>query len=84
MDGEIYIFDEPSKGVDVGAREEIYRLIEELVKRKKIVIMVSSTMPELISMSDRIAVMKDGALSAVIPADEAQEDELLKWYMGIK
>ena len=84
MDGEIYIFDEPSKGVDVGAREEIYRLMEELVKRKKIVIMVSSTMPELISMSDRIAVMKDGALSAVIPADEAQEDELLKWYMGIK
>ena len=83
MDGEIYIFDEPSKGVDVGAREEIYRLMEELVRKGKIVIMVSSTMPELISMSDRIAVMKDGEVRAVVPAGEIQEDALLKLYMGL-
>lgn len=82
MEGEIYIFDEPSKGVDVGAREEIYRLMEDLVKQKKIVIMVSSTMPELISMSDRIAVMREGELSAIVPAEGAQEDTLLKKYLG--
>lgn len=83
IEGDVYIFDEPSKGVDVGAREEIYRLMEDLVKRGKIVIMVSSTMPELISMSDRIAVMREGRLDTVIPADEAQEDTLLKLYMGV-
>lgn len=84
MDGDIYIFDEPSKGVDVGAREEIYRLIEELAKKGKIIIMVSSTMPELISMSDRIAVMRDGRLSAILPVEEVQEDQLLRLYMGVE
>ncbi|MFQ9704943.1 MAG: ATP-binding cassette domain-containing protein [Enterocloster clostridioformis] len=63
-DGDVYIFDEPTKGVDVGAREEIYKLIEKLAKEQKIVIMVSSNMPELISMSDRIGVMREGAVGA--------------------
>lgn len=84
VDGEIYIFDEPSKGVDVGAREEIYRLIEKLARNGKIVIMVSSNMPELISMSDRIGVMHEGVLTDIIPAKEAKEDELLKRYMGVE
>lgn len=83
VQGEVYIFDEPSKGVDVGAREEIYRLIEGLAKQGKVVIMVSSNMPELLSMSDRIGVMKDGELKHIFDADEATEDKLLKAYMGV-
>lgn len=83
-DGDVYIFDEPTKGVDVGAREEIYKLMESLAKNKKIVIMVSSNMPELISMSDRIGIMRDGELVNILDADKVTEDMLIKEYIGIK
>lgn len=75
--GCIY-FDEPTKGVDVGAREEIYKLIEKLAKEQKIVIMVSSNMPELISMSDRIGVMREGRLVRILDSADATEDRLIK------
>lgn len=75
-DGDVYIFDEPTKGVDVGAREEIYKLIEKLAKEQKIVIMVSSNMPELISMSDRIGVMREGRLVRILDSAHVTEDGL--------
>ena len=83
-EGDVYIFDEPTKGVDVGAREEIYKLIEKLAMEQKIVIMVSSNMPELISMSDRIGVMRDGRLVNILDSEEATEDRLIKEYIGVK
>ena len=83
-EGDVYIFDEPTKGVDVGAREEIYKLIEKLAMEQKIVIMVSSNMPELISMSDRIGVMRDGRLVKILDSEEATEDRLIKEYIGVK
>jgi ribose transport system ATP-binding protein len=82
-EGEIFIFDEPSKGVDVGAREEIYHLMENLAKNGKIIIMVSSTMTELISLSDRIGVMREGELVSIVPKEEFSEDNLLKLYIGV-
>ena len=82
-EGEVFIFDEPSKGVDVGAREEIYTLMEHLAKRGKILLMVSSTMTELIALSDRIAVMRDGNLISILPKEEFSEDSLLKLYIGL-
>lgn len=83
-DGDVYIFDEPTKGVDVGAREEIYKLIEKLAKEQKIVIMVSSNMPELISMSDRIGVMREGRLVRILDSAHVTEDGLIKEYIGVK
>ena len=83
-EGDVYIFDEPTKGVDVGAREEIYKLIEKLAMEQKIVIMVSSNMPELISVSDRIGVMRDGRLVNILDSEEATEDRLIKEYIGVK
>ncbi len=80
----IYIFDEPTKGVDIGAKEEIYNRMIELVKEGKSILMVSSDMPELISMSDRIAVMRDGKLVAQVNARETSEHELLGHYLGIE
>ena len=65
-DGLIYIFDEPTKGVDVGARAEIFRIMVELAKAGKSIVMVSSDMPELMSMSDRIGVMRKGRLTRVL------------------
>ena len=79
--GDIFIFDEPSKGVDIGAREEIYQIMENLAEQGKIILMVSSTMTELISMSDRIAVMRDGELVTVVDRKDFSEDYLLKLYI---
>ncbi len=82
-DGLIYIFDEPTKGVDVGARAEIFRIIVELAKAGKSIIMVSSDMPELISMSDRIGVMRQGRLTHVLDRREANEEMLVKHFIGL-
>ena len=80
--GDVYIFDEPTKGVDVGAKEEIYGHILKLAKQDKFIILISSEMPELISMSDRIGIMREGHLEAIINSDEATEDILMKKYLG--
>jgi ribose transport system ATP-binding protein len=81
-DAEAYIFDEPTKGVDIGAKEEIYRIITDLARQGKMVIMVSSDMPELISMSDRIGVMRDGEMVAIVSKEEATEQTLMHEYLG--
>ena len=81
--GRLYIFDEPTKGVDVGAKQEIYRHILALAKAHNYVMMVSSSMPELISMSDRIGVMREGELVEITDAANATEDSLLKSFIGI-
>ncbi|HJA13142.1 MAG TPA: sugar ABC transporter ATP-binding protein [Candidatus Mediterraneibacter merdipullorum] len=80
--GEVYIFDEPTKGVDVGAKEEIYKHILKLAKADKFVIIISSDMPELLSMSDRIGVMHEGKLVDILDAENTTEDELMKKYLG--
>lgn len=82
-DGLLYIFDEPTKGVDVGARAEIFRIMVELAKAGKSIIMVSSDMPELISMSDRIGVMREGRLTHVLPRREVTEETLMKHFIGL-
>jgi len=81
---DIFIFDEPTKGVDIGAKEQIYDLITELAQEGKGILMVSSDMPELISMSDRIAVMRENSLVDIIPAAETDEHQLLEIFLGIE
>lgn len=82
-DATLYIFDEPTKGVDVGARAEIFRLMVELAKAGKSIIMVSSDMPELISMSDRIGVMRSGRLTHVLEKRGITEEKLIKYFIGV-
>ena len=79
---DVFIFDEPTKGVDVGSKEEIYRFMTDLCRQQKCIIMISSDMPELISMSDRIGVMREGRLVSIINAREISEEELLRIYLG--
>ena len=81
-EGQVYIFDEPTKGVDVGAKEEIYRRIVDLAKRGKYVIVISSVLPELISLSDRIGIMRGGELVNILDRSEATENGLLKEFIG--
>lgn len=80
---DVYIFDEPTKGVDIGAREEIYKLMVEIARQGKAVIMVSSDMPELLSMSDRIAVLREGNLVETVSSQDVNEGKLIELYLGI-
>ncbi|HBE77460.1 MAG TPA: sugar ABC transporter ATP-binding protein [Firmicutes bacterium] len=80
---QVFIFDEPTKGVDIGAKEQIYEIMIELVKEGKSILMVSSDMPELIAVSDRIAVMREGKLVTIVNSQDVTEQELLGHFLGI-
>jgi len=80
----IFIFDEPTQGVDIGAKEEIYKIMTELLKENKIIIMISSDMPELISMSDKIGVMRKGSMTEVLEGKDISEEKILSLSIGAK
>jgi methyl-galactoside transport system permease protein len=73
----ILILDEPTRGIDVGAKYEIYVLMEKLAQEGKCIIMITSEMPELLGMSDRILVMCEGHLSGILNADNASPEEVM-------
>ena len=74
---DILIFDEPTRGIDVGAKSEIYHLMNELVKEGKSIIMISSEMPEILRMSDRIMVMCEGKKTGEIDISEATQEKIM-------
>jgi len=76
---EILIFDEPTRGIDVGAKSEIYKLLNELVEEGKSIIMISSELPEILRMSHRILVMCEGRITGEIDAREATEELVMKY-----
>ena len=80
--GEIFIFDEPTRGIDVGAKQEIYQIMMNLLKENKAILMVSSDMPEVISMSDRVVVMKGGQVAGVLNREDVSEENILKFSIG--
>jgi ribose transport system ATP-binding protein len=82
-DVRIFIFDEPTRGVDVGAKVEIYHLMNRLTARGAGIIMISSELPELLGMSDRILVMHRGRLHAEIAAADATEERVLSAALGL-
>ena len=80
---DILILDEPTRGIDVGAKYEIYKLMDEIAKLGKGVIMISSDLPELIGMSDRIYTLCEGEITGVIPREEANEENVMKYMLGL-
>ncbi|MDR1655769.1 MAG: sugar ABC transporter ATP-binding protein [Treponema sp.] len=76
---DILIMDEPTRGIDVGAKYEIYTIMAELVKQGKAIIMVSSEMPELIGMSHRIAVLCAGRLTGILERKDANQEEVMRY-----
>jgi ribose transport system ATP-binding protein len=76
------IFDEPTRGIDVGAKAEIYELIGELVERGVAVVLISSEMPELLGLADRIAVMSEGSLQGILPRAEASQERIMELALG--
>jgi putative multiple sugar transport system ATP-binding protein len=72
------ILDEPTRGVDVGAKYDIYTIINELVSQGKSVLMISSEMPEILGMCDRIYVMYEGKIIAEFNGDDASQEIIMK------
>ncbi|HLE63051.1 MAG TPA: sugar ABC transporter ATP-binding protein [Pyrinomonadaceae bacterium] len=79
---EIFIFDEPTRGVDVGAKAEIYQLMNRLTASGVAIIMISSEMLEVLGMSDRILVMRGGQITGEFSADEATQERILQCALG--
>jgi len=78
-DCDVLIFDEPTRGIDVGAKEEIYQLLNRLAAEGKAIIMISSELPEVLRMSHRVAVMCEGRLTALLDADEADQESIMHY-----
>jgi methyl-galactoside transport system ATP-binding protein len=74
---EVLLLDEPTRGIDVGAKYEIYQLILNLAKEGKTIIMVSSEMPELLGVCDRILVMSGGRLAGEVDAKATSQEEIM-------
>jgi len=79
---EILLFDEPTRGIDVGAKSEIYHLIENLAAEGKSIIVVSSELPEVIRLSDRVMVMRDGRIAAQLERHEMTEQAIVSHAVG--
>ncbi|MDR7031170.1 sugar ABC transporter ATP-binding protein [Rhizobium rosettiformans] len=82
-DANILIIDEPTRGIDVGAKAEIYALLQQLVERGKTIIMISSELPELIGMSDRILVMHEGRIAGELGRDQFSEEAIMTYASGV-
>lgn len=78
-DPEVLLLDEPTRGIDVGAKYEIYQLIIDLANKGKVVIVVSSEMPELLGICDRILVMSGGRLAGEVSAEEATQEQIMTY-----
>jgi len=81
-EGEIYIFDEPSRGIDVGSKQEIYKIMVDLLKEGHAILMVSSDMPEVISMSDRVLVFRRGEIAGELEGDRITQENILTLSIG--
>jgi len=77
-DTKIYLFDEPTRGIDVGAKAEIYDLIEKLAREGRAIIVVSSELPEVIRVSDRVLVMREGRISATLSGPDITEANIVR------
>jgi ribose transport system ATP-binding protein len=77
-DTEILIFDEPTRGIDVGAKSEIYKLLNDLAAQGKSIIMISSELPEILRMSHRIVVMCEGRITGELSAAEATQEGIMR------
>lgn len=80
---KLLILDEPTQGIDVGAKAEIYALMEELAKQGVAIVMISSELPEVLGMSDRIAVMRQGEMVKIFDRKDATQEEILEYAMEV-
>jgi ribose transport system ATP-binding protein len=82
MQPRVIFFDEPTRGIDVGAKAEIYRLMRGLAEKGVVVIMISSDMEEVLNVSDRVAVMHEGAIAGVLERADCTEENVMLLAVG--
>ena len=78
---DIFIFDEPTRGIDIGAKSEMYALMDDLVKRGKSIIMISSELAEIQRVSDRVIVMCEGRITGELPIEDATQENIMNYAM---
>ncbi|MGH2698133.1 MAG: ATP-binding cassette domain-containing protein [Actinomycetota bacterium] len=84
VEPSILLLDEPTRGVDVGAKKEIFRLVDELAGADKAVVLISSELEEVLSMSDRIVVMREGRFAGEFTAGEATQENVMAAATGVE
>ena len=84
VNSDILILDEPTRGIDIGAREEIYQIIYEMAKEGKTVIVISSDLPEILKICPRILVMYEGSLMGELNGDECTEESIIAMASGLQ
>lgn len=82
MEPKVMILDEPTRGIDVGAKAEIYRLMRELAAQGGVILMISSDMEEVLHVSDRVAVMHEGAITGVLERPDCSEENIMQMAVG--
>ncbi len=81
---KLIIFDEPTRGIDIGTKAEVYYLMRELTQKGTSILMISSELPEILGMCDRILVMKEGRITGELPGDEATEEKVMYLATGVE
>ncbi|MBU9819134.1 MULTISPECIES: sugar ABC transporter ATP-binding protein [Rahnella] len=81
-DNKVFLFDEPTRGIDIGAKSEIYNLIEKLAQQGKAIVVVSSEMPEIIRISDRVLVMREGQITKELNGDDITEENIARYAIN--
>ena len=79
---QVFIFDEPTRGIDVGAKDEIHKIMEELVQQGAAILMISSEIPEVLKMSDRVMVMRLGRVEAILENQDLTQEDVLQYAIG--
>ncbi|MEQ1605400.1 MAG: sugar ABC transporter ATP-binding protein [Pyrinomonadaceae bacterium] len=82
LEPKLLIFDEPTRGIDVGAKSEIYQLMRDLAKSGVAIVMISSDMEEVIGESDRVAVMHEGSITGILDREDASEEAIMRLAVG--
>ena len=84
LNPRLLIFDEPTRGIDVGAKAEIYSLMRGLAESGVAIVMISSDMEEILGESDRVAVMHEGAITGILERDAASEEAVMQLAVGLR
>jgi rhamnose transport system ATP-binding protein len=82
IDPEVMILDEPTQGVDIGSKSEIHQIMGDLAEQGMAIVMISSELPEILGMSDRIAVMHAGTIAGILSRGEATQEKILALALG--
>lgn len=75
---KVLIMDEPTRGIDVGAKYEIYKIMVDLARQGIAIVMISSELPELLSMSDRVMILNEGRVSGILKQEECTQEKIMK------